>query len=360
MSHVKLFIPGPVEVSPKTFAAFCRPMMGHRSKSFQELSRRVQPGLQTLFHTRQPVFVATGSAWSVMEASLRNLVSKKVLTCMSGAFSDKWYDVALKCGKQAEKLQVEWGQPITPEAVERHLSTGAFDAITLIHNETSTGTMNPLADIAAVVRKYPDVQFIVDTVSSFSAVDIDFDALGIDVMLAGVQKALALPPGATVFAVSEKAFAKAAKQADRGYYLDFLEFKKNQESDMTPTTPSISHFYALESKIEDILAEGVANRHRRHLDNAKLTRQWAVDRGFGLFPAAGYESVSLTCVRNTRNIDTAKLIAWLKENHSCVIDGGYGKIKGTTFRISHMGDESTDSIRQLLGWLDEGLKAVAG
>jgi aspartate aminotransferase-like enzyme len=215
--------------------------------------------------------------------------------------------------------------------------------------------MNPLEEIAAVVKKYPEVQFIVDTVSSFTAMKIPFDELGIDLMLAGTQKALALPAGAAVFACSEKAFTKAATMKDRGYYFDILEFKKNQENSMTPTTPSISHFYALQSKIEDIQAEGQDARYARHLENAKLARAWAAKHGFNLFPKRGYESISLTCVANNKEIDVAKLISTLKTRHSCTIDGGYGKIKGTSFRISTMGDESTANIVELLGWIDECL-----
>ena len=358
MSHIKLFSPGPIEVSEKTMKAFSLPMVGHRSKDFQTLNASIQPGLQQLFYTTQPVFVSTSSAWGVMEGALRNLVSKKVLCCMSGAFSDKWFDVAKKCGKQAEPLQVDWGMAIKPEAIEAKLATGEFDALTLIHNETSTGTMNPLPEIAAVVRKFPDVLFIVDVVSSLSVLKIPFDELGVDVMLAGTQKALALPAGAAVFTVSEKAYAKAATMKDRGYYFDFLEFKKNQENNMTPTTPSISHFYALQSKLEDIFAEGLDARYARHLENARITRQWAEKRGFELFPEKGYESISLTCVRNNRDIDVAALISLLKKKHSCTIDGGYGKIKGASFRISTMGDESTENIRQLLGWLDECLSEM--
>jgi aspartate aminotransferase-like enzyme len=352
MTHIKLFSPGPVEVSEKTMRAFSKPMIGHRSKDFQTLNAAIQPGLQQLFYTKQPVFVSTSSAWGVMEGALRNLVSKKVLNCMSGAFSDKWFDVAKKCGKQADALQVEWGQPILAADIDAKLATGEFDAVTLIHNETSTGTMNPLWEIAAVLKKYPDVQFIVDCVSSFTAMKIPFDELGIDLMLAGTQKALALPAGAAVFAASEKAFAKAATIKDRGYYFDILEFKKNQENSMTPTTPSISHFYALQSKIEDIQAEGQDARYARHLENATITRAWAKNHGFNLFPKEGYESISLTCVANNKNIDVSKLISTLKTKHSCTIDGGYGKIKGTSFRISTMGDESTENIRELLGWLD--------
>jgi aspartate aminotransferase-like enzyme len=358
MTHIKLFIPGPVEVSEKTMRAFSRPMVGHRSKEFQALYAAVQPGLQQLFYTKQPVYVATNSAWGSMEGAIRNLASKKVLSCMCGAFSDKWFDVAKKCGRQAEALQVEWGQPILPEAIDAKLATGEFDAVTLIHNETSTGVMNPLGDIAAVMRKYPDVMFIVDTVSSFTAMKIPFDELGIDLMLAGTQKAMALPAGCSVFAASEKAYKKAETIKDRGYYWDLIEFRKNHENSMTPTTPSISHFYALQSKIEDILSEGQDNRYARHLASVKLVRQWVKDRGFQFFSKEGYESNSLTCVANNRNIDVANLISTLKKKYSCTIDGGYGKIKGLSFRISSMGDESTENIRQLLGWLDDCLKEI--
>ena len=358
MNYPKLFIPGPIQVSDKTFRAFCQPMMGHRSKDFQDLYGRVQPGLQQLFYTKQPVFVGTGSAWAVMEAAIRNLVAKKVLNCMSGAFSDKWFGVSTSCGKQAEKLQVDWGSPIMAEQIDAKLATGEFDAVTLIHNETSTGTMNPIEEIAKVLKKYPDVSFIVDVVSSLSVKKLSFDELGADVMLAGTQKALALPPGATLFAVSERAFAKAALQKDRGYYLDFLEFKSNHENNMTPTTPSISHFYALESKLGEMRAEGLEARFDRHLKNAELTRAWAKKNGFELFAQAGYESISLTCVKNVRGIDVAALNKWLKQTHNAIIDGGYGKIKGTTFRISHMGDETPETIGELLGWLDEGLTTL--
>ncbi|GAB4243524.1 MAG: alanine--glyoxylate aminotransferase family protein [Candidatus Methylacidiphilales bacterium] len=358
MSHPKLFIPGPVQVSAKTYEAFCRPMIGHRSKAFQELYAAVQPGLQALFQTRQPVFLCTGSAWCVMEAAIRNLVRQKVLVCMSGAFSDKWFDVARKCGKAAEKLQVEWGQAIKPEAVRAALARGEFDAITLIHNETSTGTMNPLKEIAAVVREFPDVMLITDVVSSFTVVPTPFDELGADVMLAGVQKALALPPGVAVFTVSERAFARCAEISDRGYYMDFLEFKKNAESNMTPTTPSISHLYALQSKVEEILAEGLEARYARHAATNRMVRDWARTHGFDLFPEAGYESVSLTCIRNNREIDVAALAQWMKANANMVIDQGYGKVKGKTFRLSNMGDETEATVGELLANLDRALAAL--
>ncbi len=358
MSHDKLFIPGPVEVSAKTWAAFCRPMIGHRSEAFRNLYRSVHPRLQTLFGTRQPVFLSTSSAWGVMEASIRNLVSRRVLNCMCGAFSDKWLDVSRRCGKEAEPLQVDWGKHIDPAALDQKLATGAFDTVTLIHNETSTGVMNPLEEICAVVRKYPDVALIVDTVSSFSAVPIPMDDLGIDVLLTGSQKALALPPGFSLFSVSEKGFARASQQKDRGYYFDFLEFQKNQEDDMTPTTPSIAHIHALESKLDDIFTEGLTNRYERHARTNALVHDWVRSRDLDLFAEDGYRSKTLTCVKNTRDIDVLKLANDLREKHHLVIDPGYGKIKGKTFRLSNMGDETEETVGHLLACLDDVLSTL--
>jgi len=356
--HVKLFIPGPVEVSPETFAAMSQPMIGHRGSGFQDLYAAIQPQLQQILFTKNPVFLSTSSAWGVMEAAVRNLVAKKVLNCCCGAFSDKWFDVSKRCGKDAAALKVDWGQPILPELIEAQLKTGQFDALTLIHNETSTGLMNPLAEIAAVMRKYPDVMFIVDAVSSMTGVKIDTDALGIDVLLAGVQKAWALPPGLAVFAVSERALKKAETIPGRGYYFDFLEFKANHDKNMTPSTPSISHIYGLKFKLDQIAAEGLENRYARHRKMAGLVHDWVKARGFAMFPKAGYESITLSCIKNNKNIDVAKLQKALKDKYKVLIDGGYGQIKGKSFRIGHMGDETPATVNELLGWLDDCLKPL--
>jgi aspartate aminotransferase-like enzyme len=345
---IKLFIPGPVEVSAKTFAAMTTPMIGHRSSDFKELYRGMHPKLQDLFATKQQVYLSTSSAWGIMEGAIRNLVGKGVLNCMCGAFSDKWFDVAKRCGKSATPMQVEWGQPIDPAAVDRELGSDRFDALTLVHNETSTGLVNPLPEISEVLRKYPDVVFIVDTVSSFSAQPIPMDDLGIDLLLTGSQKALALPPGLSLFSCSEKALARAGTIADRGYYFDLLEFKKNADEFMTPSTPAIPHLFALRSKLEDIFEEGLLARYQRHRETNELVHRWVVDNGFEFFAKEGFRSVTLTCVRNNREIDLAKFVLRLREEFGFQIDGGYGKIKGKTFRVSNMGDETPDTMRPLL------------
>src|SRR5437899_12531419 len=142
MAHVKLHIPGPFEVSEKTFQAFCSPMIGHRGQAFKDLYAKIQPQLQSLFYTRQLIYLSTSSAWGVMEGAIRNLVSKKVLNCMCGAFSDKWFDVSKRCGKEAAALPVPWGSPIRAADIDKHLTTGQCDALRMTHHESVIGAMS--------------------------------------------------------------------------------------------------------------------------------------------------------------------------------------------------------------------------
>jgi len=354
----KLFIPGPIAVSTKTLQAMAQPMIGHRSTDFVALYNTIQPKLQGLFATKDPVYLSTSSAWGVMEGAVRNLTRKKVLNCMNGAFSDKWNDVSLRVGRAAGALKFEWGKPVDPEALRRELATGDYDTVTIIHNETSTGTMSDLPALAAVLREFPEVLSIVDTVSSFSVLPIEKDALGLDVILTGSQKALAMPPGLALVTVSKRALERAALSPDRGYYFDFVEFQKNHEQGMTPSTPVIPLIYALKSKLEDIEAEGVANRHARHLRLNETVRAWGLAKGFKLFPEPRYGSRSLNCFANTLGYDLAALNKTLKSEHQLVIDGGYGKLKGKTFRISNMGDETDETIAELIRALDSSLAST--
>jgi aspartate aminotransferase-like enzyme len=346
--NYKLFIPGPIAVSEKTLRAMAQPPMGHRSSDFVALYQAVQPGLQELAETRDPVYLSTSSAWGAMEGALRNVCARRVLNCMNGAFSDKWNDVARRLGKEATPLRFDWGQPVDPEAVRAELARGGYDCITLIHNETSCGCLSDLPALMAVIREFPEVISIVDTVSSFSAMPIPKDELGIDVLITGSQKALALPPGLALLSVSERARIRAATLPDRGYYFDFLEFHANHEKGMTPSTPVISLIYALRSKLEDIAAEGLAARHARHARLNATVRATVEAHGFTLFPRAGHGSLTLNCFNNNLGYDLAALNKILKTEHGLVIDGGYGKLKGKTFRISNMGDETDETIAALL------------
>jgi len=353
MIEYKLYIPGPVNIAPETYRAMSTPVMGHRSQDFVELYQACQPNLQKLFQTDDPVFISTSSAWGVMEGSVRNLTRKKVLCCMCGAFSDKWLDVSRRCGKSAEGLQVEWGKNIDPDDLRNQLSSGEFDMVTLVHNETSCGMMNPLEEIMHVLKEFPEVISVVDTVSSFSAVPIPKDEWGIDVILTGSQKALAMPPGLALLSVSERAFQRAEEVEGRGYYFDFLEFRKNHEKGMTPSTPVIPLIHGLNHTLQKIFEEGVEARHNRHAELNQMVRNWVYEKGFELLPEEQFASKSLTCVKNNLEIDVAGFVNALRDDKKLSIDGGYGKIKGKTFRISNMGDETKETISHLLSQMDE-------
>jgi len=347
----KLFIPGPVHVREDILQAMSSPMIGHRMSEYAELHKKVKEKLQKLLFTERSVFLATSSAFGVMEGAIRNLVQKKCANFVNGAFSNKWHDVTKRCGKDADAFKTDWGNPITPKMIDDALKTGNYDSMTVIHNETSTGVMSPLEEIAETMKKYPDVSFIVDTVSSMSAMKIEVDRLGIDCCIAGVQKAFALPPGLAVFTVSEKAMKKAENATDRGYYFDFLEFDKNDLKNNTPSTPCISQIYAMERQLNNMFVEGLEKRFARHKEMAKFTRNWVLSQGFKLYAKEGYESITLTSCRNARNADMERLKKELGER-GIAFDNGYGKIKNETFRIAHMGDLHIKDLKELFDMIE--------
>jgi len=350
MRHKRLFIPGPTEVRVENLAALARPQIGHRSPEFKTLYGSVVPKLKRLLGTEQRVFLFTSSSTGVWEAAIRNCVRERVLCCMQGAFSDRWLKVAEANGKQAEPLKVEWGQAITAEMIDRALSAGNFDAITVVHNETATGVMNHLDEIAEVMRRYPDVSFLVDAVSSMAGTAIPVDEWGIDVCLAGLQKAFSLPAGLAVTSVSDKAIEKAKTIENRGYYFDFLEMLKYDERQNTPSTPAIPQIHALDAQLTDMFEEGIEARFARHAALAGITRDWA-RRHFGLFAEEGFESPTVTCVRNTKGISVAELNEQLGQQLA-MVSNGYGVLKEKTFRIAHMGDTQEWEIRGLLASID--------
>ena len=352
--HKRLFIPGPTEVSKEILEVMKTPMIGHRSKEFSELYDSVIPKIKKVLYTENKVFLSTSSATGLMEGAIRNCVKERALNLVCGAFSKRWHLITKANGKEADAVEVEMGQAITAEMVKDALKTGKYDAVTLVHNETSTGVMNPIEEIAEVMKEFPDVCFLVDAVSSMSGVKIEVDTLGIDVCLAGVQKCFALPPGFAICSVSEKALKKAETIDNRGYYFDFLTFLKYDGKHQTPTTPVISLIYAFDKQLDRMLEEGLENRYARHLEMANYIRDWTREY-FDFFPDEKYLSVTLTAVKNTRSISVADLNTELAKKDA-MISNGYGKLKEKSFRIAHMGDLKLDDMKWLLSTINEILK----
>jgi aspartate aminotransferase-like enzyme len=350
--YKKLFIPGPTHVRDEILQAQAVPMIGHRAKEYADLQAAVTPKLQMLLYTDQHVYLFASSSSGVMEGSVRQASTKRVLTTVCGAFSKRWHEMVVANGIPCDKLEVAMGQAITPELVADALSKDEYDAITLCHNETSTGVMNPVHEIAEMIHAdYPDVLILVDAVSSMAGAKIEFDAWGLDVCLAGTQKCFALPPGLTVCAVSDRARERALQVPNRGHYFAYSEMDKKYDAHQTPATPAISLIQALNVQMDDMRAEGLENRWARHIEMAEIVRSWARDN-FALYADERYLSNTVTNIENTRGISVAGLNQELGKR-GAMISNGYGPLKEKCFRIAHMGDLQPADLQWLLGQIDD-------
>lgn len=354
--HQRLVIPGPVEVRPEILEAQTEWMIGHRSAAFADLFARLQPKLKQVFLTDNRVYISGASGSGLWEGASRNCIreGRKVLHLTGGAFSDRWATVSEANGKQVDVIAVDWGQAHTPEMVADALKKAAYDAVCVVHNETSTGVTNPIKEIGEVVGQYEETLLLVDTVSGILGTELRVDDWGIDVALTSSQKAFALPPGIAFASVSDRVLERAQQVEHRGYYFDFLTLEKSLQKNNTPSTPPISLMFAADRQLDDILAEGLENRWTRHRHMRDVTHQWALGRDFGLFAQAGYRSDTVTAVANTRGMDVNDMAAFMADQ-GFAMDRGYGKIRGETFRIAHMGDMQPAMLEEVLADLDEFL-----
>ena len=354
--HKKLFIPGPVEVRPDVLAQMATPMIGHRSKDASALQHRISDKLRQLFYTDEAILLSTSSGSGLMEGAVRSCTAKRAAVFSVGAFGKRWWEMADANNVPADLYEVEWGQPTLPEQVGEVLASGRYDLITITHNETSTGIMNPVEGITQVVKQYPEVVFCLDAVSSMGGTKIEVDRLGVDICITSTQKALGLPPGLAICSFSRKAIERAKQVPHRGYYLDLLAlFEYLQTKDYQyPSTPSLSHMFALDYQLDRIMAEGLEERFARHATMAEYVRSWAREN-FALFADQAYLSNTLTTITNTTGFDVATLNKELGAR-GYQISNGYGKMKDKTFRIAHMADCTLDEVKDLLATIDDILK----
>ncbi len=344
--HTKLFIPGPVEVLPEVADKMATPMIGHRSKAATELGQSISEKLQKVFHTTNTMVISTSSGSGLMESAIRCCTAKRAAVFSIGSFGDRWYKMAISNGREADLFKVENGQATQAADVDAALATGKYDVVTITHNETSVGLMNPIAEIAAVVKKYPDVVLLVDTVSSMAGTYIPVDELSIDVCITSSQKAFGLAPGISIASVSDKAYERAKTVPERGLYFDLVAIvDKARKNYQYPSTPSLAHYFALDYQLDRILAEGLENRYARHIEMAEYVRAWA-RKYFAIFPDERYLSNTLTTVTNTRGISVADLNAELAKRN-LTISNGYGDLKEKTFRIAHMADCTLPEVEEV-------------
>jgi len=356
--HAILFTPGPTEVAPEILREMARPVIGHRGLEMQAILADVLPRARRLFGAPEghEVFITASSATGLWEAAIRNTVERRLLVPVCGAFSERFHEVAVACGVPADRLETAWGRAVDPDAVGERLARGGYDAVALVHNETSTGVANPLPAIAGVVRRHPGVALLVDVVSSVAGMPVEVGRDGIDVALASVQKCLALPPGLALCAVSPRAMERSRARAGKGYYFDFVRLKGFFDRRMPMATPSVSHIFALQAQLRRIDAEGLEARHARHRAMADATRRWTAER-CAFFAADGCRSDTVTCVSDERGLDVAAFVKAVARR-GYAIGGGYGRLKETTFRIGHMGDHTVAEVTALLAAMDEALGEV--
>jgi aspartate aminotransferase-like enzyme len=350
--YKKLFIPGPTHVREEILQAQAVPMIGHRAKEYSDLQAEVTPKLQKMLYTQQRVYLFAASSTGVMEGAIRQASLKRMLVTVCGAFSKRWYEIVQDNGVPCDKLEVAPGQATTVELVDQALAKGDYDAITLTMNETATGIMNPVEEIAAMIHaKYPEILILVDAVSCMAGVKIEFDAWGLDVCFAGTQKCFALPPGLTVCAVSDRARQRALQVPNAGHYFAYRMMDKHYEKWQTPATPAISLIQALNVQMDSILAEGLEERWARHAQMAEFVQDWA-RKHFRLYGDERFLSRTVTNVENTRNIVVGDLNKELGKR-GAMISNGYGDLKDKCFRIAHMGDLYMEDMRWLIAQLNE-------
>ncbi len=351
--HKRLFIPGPVDVTEDVLQKMATPQIGHRTKEASALQRSISDKMRKVMYTENEILLSTSSGSGLMEGAVRSCTRKKAAIFSVGAFGDRWYKMAQANNVPADIFKSELGKPTTPEMVEKALATGEYDLITITHNETSTGIMNPVEEIAEVMKKYPEVIFCLDTVSSMGGTKIEVDKLGVDICITSTQKCLGLPAGMAICSFSQKAL-EASKQVEfRGLYFDLLEiYNYIQKKDYQyPSTPSLSHMFALDYQLDKIMDETLEARFARHLEMAEVVRAWGA-KHFELLAEPKYASNTLTTIKNTREISVSDLNKELAKR-GFMISNGYGDLKDKTFRIAHMADTKMETLNELLSAIED-------
>jgi predicted phosphoserine aminotransferase len=344
----KFFLPGPTDVHPDVLAAMARPMMGHRSAAMEQMLQRMAPRLQQLCRTTRTVMIGTTSATGFMEMAARNGVRRRALSLVNGAFSDRFAQMVTACGKECVRLDAPLGGTIEPDQLRDALKRNPVDAVTLAHSETSTGVLQDLPALAAVVREFDDVLLLVDAVTSMAGSPVETDAWGLDFTFTGSQKALALPPGLALGVASPRMLERAATLPARGLYFDLVGFEKASAKFQPTNTPALSLFYALDVQLERIeKSGGIEERWRRHEAMRVATERWAAGAGLTYLPRADRRSWTVSCLNLPAGKSAKDVVAALKKD-GWVIGSGYGALKDSTIRIGHMGDHSVAGLDELL------------
>nr|MBA2292420.1 alanine--glyoxylate aminotransferase family protein [Gemmatimonadales bacterium] len=326
----RFFLPGPTEVRAEVLQAMLQPMMPHRGAAFEALYARLQTGLQVVFRTAQPVFISTSSATGMMEAAVRCCAPGKIVAIVNGAFSARFAHIVGACGRDVDVLNAPLGESVPLDAVRERLQQGGVVAVLVVHSETSTGVRTDIRAVSDLAHEH-GAMCLIDSVTGVGGIPVEFDAWGLDFVLTGSQKALALPPGLAFAAASSAFMAQARKAPARGVYFDLVEFAEFDLKRQTPSTPALSLLYALERQLEAVAAEGMEARWDRHRQMAERTHAWAEELGarlgepIGILAPAGGRAQTVSAItlpERARGPDVVRRVA----EAGYTIGAGYGAL----------------------------------
>ncbi|MFZ5651356.1 MAG: pyridoxal-phosphate-dependent aminotransferase family protein [Bacillota bacterium] len=333
-----LMIPGPTPVPPAVVNAMSRPMIGHRTDEFASMHRRIVERLQVVFQTKNDIFVLTHSGTGGMETAVANTLEPgdKVLALVTGNFGERFSKIARAYGADVDEISFGWGKCVELKTVEEKLAAGSYKAVLATQNETSTGVTNDIAGIGALVAKTPAL-LLVDGVSGVGGIEIKMDEWNVDILVTASQKAMMLPPGLAMVAVSDKAWKVVEGNSSPRFYLSLPAAKKSYEKWNTAYTPGVSLFAGLDAALEMMMAEGMDNVYARHKLLAKASRAAVKAMGLELFAGEEFSSPVITAVKSPEGTDGDDIRKVLKKEFGVTFAGGQGILKGKIFRIAHMG-----------------------
>lgn len=358
-----LQIPGPSAVPDRILRAISTQTMDHRGPDFADVGRRALEGVKSIFKTDQRAFIFPSSGTGAWEAALANTMSEgdRVLMYETGHFAMLWMKMARRLGLEPEFIEGDWRGGADPEAIEAHLRADkdhGIKAVCVVHNETSTGSVSPIADVRKAIDAagHPAL-LMVDTISGLASVDFRFDEWGVDVAVSGSQKGLMLPPGISFNAVGEKAFEMSAKGGMRRSYWDWQDMDGPNRTGYFPYTPATNLLYGLNEAVDMLHEEGLENVFARHARHGAATR--AAVRAWGLevlCARQGQESGVLTAVMVPEGHSADAFRAETLKHYDISLGNGLSKVADKVFRIGHLGDFNDAMLMGTLGGVELGLR----
>jgi aspartate aminotransferase-like enzyme len=360
MYETLLMIPGPTMVSPRVLKAMSKSIVNHRSAIFGEILNDTNEMMSEVFQTENKSYLITGSGTAAMEAALGNVIEKgdKVLNIVGGKFGERFMQITETHQGIPVELEVEWGHAANPDDIRYILEEEEdIKAVTMVHNETSTGVANPIEEVGKILKDY-DALYVVDTVSSLGGADVQVDNYGIDMCVTGSQKCLAAPPGMAAITLNDDAWDVVDKTESKTYYLDMKSYRKSGDKKVpeTPYTPSVSLMYAMNEALTIIMEEGLEARIKRHELAAKATINGVKAMGLELFAKEDVSSTTVTAINIPEGMTDKNLRGTMRNKYRIELAGGQDHLKGNVFRIGHMGNITHREIISTIAALEMALK----